>query len=402
MLSNISENKIWNFFRKHWLKFLFVGVLAKPLYYLVLVIYVFTIQEAIRTIKDESIVKNTPYLGREIKIAPIAVLAKMKDYGGWTDKYLYIYAGQPKITPHNKPEWTVSLSDYVNLKVVEVKRQSGNFTGDGADIICILKNVKDPNQIVSESCEELGFVDELTELYYEASLDFKKYGSMYLAVARQFGTAFPFKPIFKVNSFHVYKLNSIQELLSLLLYNIGELNSYSYIIGRTLPFRMKNRENFDEKSISLLIETDDFSGLRTSKLFNYEKFNNYLLENEAPEDVSKWIIEKYPNSPQNRWALHIASSFFQRMILKQDKMEDYDAQNSLALYDEVVKCMDKYFKEKESSQFHFNKLKNKFLESKSRLESYREIENKAQKYSLRKFIYSSHGCDIFSPPEYLK
>lgn len=387
-----------SFLKKHWGKLILIAVFGKSLLGLSFLLIGLVISQFNEKFYDETSIVNSVHLGREIKIAPFALLVKMKKYGGWKDKYLYIFATAPEYDPRSGPESIEKLSDYAVFKVIDVQIMTGSFLGGGGGIVCIMKNMNNSNQIASQYCDDLDALEELTEFFYEAESDIQKSGRAYVSSEKR-GPS-PFNKILDVNTFSVYQISSKQELTNFLIGDLGSLGEYKYVMGIREPYLLKKDELHDERKIAQLLKITGFGETWESKRFGNTKLNEYLNKNRIPDEVEKWILGNY-SKLQDRWVLRTLTSFLQRMILNQQIMNLYDAKTSLALFEEVTMCLRVHFDDYSNFNDHIEKLKNKFLQNPGRLLKYENVLDLSSDLTLKEFKYYPNGCHNFSPPKWV-
>ena len=333
---------------------------------LALLIYAIVINTTLRFFFDETSVFFSKNKGREVTLAPFAVLAEMSNYGGWKDKYYYPFADIPTIFVKSY----VKLDKYTTFKVVDEKTMSGSiFTGPDKNI-CILENIKQPDQKkTAVECKKLIRLAEVTQIYKDIDEEIKKYGRAYVATAFYYHNDLNFKMMFKINRFVVLEFRSLEEALKFLTHE-DQPSEYHYILNSKLPFVIKDSDVFNEDTSSLLIITSYGSGWYHDDQIS---FKDYLLRNKVPDDMNNWVLKNYPNSAKERWELRVLVSLLQQMLLSEKDDRAFRAMDNINGYEEIKTCLSQYFIDSKSATASFAKLKLKYLENPTRAKKYKEL-----------------------------
>lgn len=270
--------------------------------------------------KNNSRVRNSVFLGREIEIAPFAILAKMENWGGWTDKYLHLFAELPnsddisaKIVSTNK------LNKFTKFKVIDVRYK---FKEMGYEEICILENKEKSGEKISVRCENLPSIEEVTRASKEGEAEIGKYGNAYIALLNLKDDKF--QAAFSVNNIRVYKIDSKEKLIDILKLSHSSPEYFYDHIAWKRPMVLKDRNHFHEEKFTLAF-LDNNSYILSYRTNETEKnFEEVTLKYKIRDDVNHWINEYYRNSLFNRWALRLIALKYQETIASYDTIKKFE------------------------------------------------------------------------------
>ncbi len=105
----------------------------------------------------------------------------------------------------------------MTLKVIEVKKQTSEI--GSVSIICIMKNVSNPEELFSARCEDLNEMQKVTSFYKEAESKIRNSGNAHILLHNYYSEP-KLKLISKEGDKKVYEVHSIEELDALIGYNI--------------------------------------------------------------------------------------------------------------------------------------------------------------------------------------
>lgn len=202
----------------------------------------------ILSIFNHTTVWFSSYKGKVVKIAPFALLVKVKNYGYFDDRYLYIYASNPIAKKENEVKFKdmefyieniYKIHSYTEYKVKEVRRHTSSFLGEGNGDICILDN-EVPSISVSVKCERIEEVNKLMDFYIKVTEEITKNGKVF--IKKSSGNENKSLKIIKIDNYNhiTYEISSIKEFENLLVFDAGELNMYEYITDQVQYMKIEN------------------------------------------------------------------------------------------------------------------------------------------------------------------
>jgi hypothetical protein len=168
------------------------------------------------TVFDGMWIFNSKHVGKTVEIAPIARVAKLENFGGWKDRYLYLLGGR---TPRNNPESNVkNIEKFQKYKVISEKLKTGSVLASGPERICILENIENEDEEIAVNCEDLYRINYLTNKYKNFLLELKKNNQLYVATLENLDDL-NLKKIYTVNRYTIYMIDNESKLKSLFIRN---------------------------------------------------------------------------------------------------------------------------------------------------------------------------------------
>lgn len=347
------------------------------------VIFFFSFKLVYGVIFNGTSVWNPEHLGKEVKLAPFAVVTKMQNYGGWRDEYLWVFANKPELP--NQPR----LNELSTFKVIDEKTDS-SFEGANQQV-CIIENIKNKNQKVSIDCKDIQRINETTKIYTEISNNVKKYGKAYIATTGDRRNS-KLKSILKINSFIVFEVSTEEEIKEVFAPNDDQNESYEYIMRFNHLIRLSKEELYDEAEQSKIF-LHDFGGFWEEGVFGYSDFEKYIQANKTAPDMEKWLMENHSNSI-DRWAIRSILSIIQQALSLEGKMDNYRATGLVRGLEASKSCVASYYSISIYAKRDIDKALEKFFEIGDRQMVFNRIKNK---FSTSYSTYPE-PCHSFFPP----
>lgn len=200
---------------------------------------------------DRKPIPNSPYVGQEVELAPFAEFYKMKDFGGWTDEFLYVMTHEPRkekyveiiFKSNNMPR---DNNGYSKFKVTEAVYQT-NTSGPGSKKeICILSSVIETSEKISARCEILEDWRKVTEMYRKIEKEILNNKSAFIAT-RNYGRKLNIKPFASHDSFSVYEFKNMNEFVSSLRNDNG-FEQYEFFDSKYVVL-LNKREKYNSKEV---------------------------------------------------------------------------------------------------------------------------------------------------------
>lgn len=322
-------------------------------------------------------------IGKEVNLAPLTVITKMTNYGGWKDEYNYIFANNP--VGNNEPR----INEYRTFKVIDEKTQTSLL--DTTKKICIIEDIKNKNLQASINCEDIPHINEATKTYAEIDREIKTKGKAFVATTADRRNS-KLKSILKINSFIVFEINNEKELKELIAPEVEGNDSYEYIMRLTHLIPLKEDEVFEEHAQSKIF-IHYFGGQWSEELYRYSSFESYIQNNITSPDMEKWIMENHSN-PRDRWAIRSILSIVQQAIYIEEKMDSYRATEFVKGLEQSKECVAKYYSTPGNAKNAIDKALEKFFEKTDRRKAYERIKDKfGSQYGA-----DPKPCHHFFPP----
>lgn len=395
MIKNLL-GKIKKIVIKEWKILLVLSVLAYPMYHLfrvifgvMLIIGLAAAGSLYEAFMDDSTITGSPYLNREVSIAPIGHLLKLKGWGGWRDRYLYLYTKSSNSQKDNLIS-DQPITDYAHFKVIEVRRYI-KILSNGYDV-CIMENQSPPHEKVAVDCREIPAINEVTKAYKSIDSQITKNKITY--VVFQYPHWADDKNdqnvILKVNNFKIKNISSKEELNKSFLGNEDE-NSYEDIADLN-PFLVDNHR-FHEAFIARLFQFADDYYLRFPSIKDGIGFRERVLSTEMREDIEQWIRKNYAENMIQRWALRLVSLHYQYSLKLTGR--HYLPSVIATQHSQLVTCLSNFFQSQEPFIQHVSRLEKVYFNTPDllkKLDEIKEFEKKDKK------TYGPPICDRVSVP----
>lgn len=243
---------------------------------------------------DDVVIKDSPFLKRSILVGPPGRLAKMKNYGSWTDRYYHLITNYTKNLDSNSNIIShVDLEDIHTFEVFEVRTITSG-QGFSVGTICILKDLKDSKIVLSVYCNDIERINLATDFYTKANVDLKSYKSFY-ATLRVGINQRQQTPVFKINNSETYLLKSFEEYFTLLSDNPYHISYTEDFLNP--PYFMKERSNLNEEEFYKFLYKSEYD--LSSRISAKDLFD----KNTLPHEIHTKIHNLFPDSLVNRWIL---------------------------------------------------------------------------------------------------
>ena len=214
-------------------------ILTIPIWGPIVFLFVYIIGLSILSILfNNTNVWNSEYVGEKVTLAPFAIVTKMEKYGGWRDRYYYIFAKNSEAINQK------SINEIGYYKVISEKRNINSSVR-----VCILENDKLKGQQISIDCDYISKINELASIYIKLKNDIKIEGKAYVA---SFGSS-SLKPIFKVDNFFIYEVKNEEEIMNVILSGLDDKEEYEYVMDSKHLVYLKNAQLGDKNLISRLL-----------------------------------------------------------------------------------------------------------------------------------------------------
>ncbi len=247
-------------------------------------------------------------IGKEVHLAPFAVVVKMKEYGGWRDEYNYIFANNTSIS--NVPR----LNQYTVFKVIDEKTRSSIL--NSTDKICILESLKDKTLKASVQCNEIPHINEATKVITHLSNTIKAKGKAYVATTADRRDS-NIKRVLKINRFIIFEVHSEDELKEIVAPDNDQNESYDYLMRLTDIISIDEADVFDEIAQSKIF-IHHYGGQWDEKIFGYTTLESYIQNNKTAPDMENFLMHNHPD-PKDRWAIRSILSVVQQALALEKK-----------------------------------------------------------------------------------
>lgn len=328
-------------------------------------------------------VVHSKHIGKEIRLAPFAVVTKMKDYGGWRDQYHYIFANRPEL--QNQPR----LNEFTTFKVIDEKTESRML--NPTNQICILENQRNKKQIASIECNEIPHINEATDVIYKLHKELEMNGKVYLASTADRRDS-KLKPVLMINRFLIFEINNKTELKELVAPNNDQNESYDFLMRLTHLIPLRESEVFDEAEQSKFF-LHHFGGYWEPDLYGHIDFEKYIQNNKTTPDMEQWLKDNHANG-RDRWAIRTILSIVQQALTLESKMDEYRSTEFLKGLEASKACVAKYYSIPESAKNDIDVALTKFLEKSERKIAFDKINSKF----IKKYAGNVKPCYDFYPP----
>lgn len=384
---------------KAWRYLLIMGLVLFPVYIIGPWVYGLTkliIHVSRAENKNFTEVVNSKYIGTKVRVAPFATFYRMKNYAGWRDKYLHIMVGEPEEKFIEKKHTPLMSSNGVfELTVIEVRYQAHGY--GQLDEVCIMKNDHMKNEVFSEDCDQVSYVNAVTDFYETAKAELKSKGSAFISVKKRYNKPKLFRRYFDVNNFEVFKVKNEAELLMLLV-DRKDSGSYDYLHAKE-PSLFLGRDRPNELQLSYMYVSDqdhrDWNPSRPLAM----TFSEYMLSNQIPQDVEDWISSNFKEFFEDRWALRIAAIEMQRLTRDLEIIKGESSEYAFSRYEDLIACLKVFFKSG-NSETHFNELITVFKKDVIRASEWDRVLRSNVRMAEGDYTIGKLECNVRPPKAY--
>lgn len=353
---------------------------------------------------DRSQVLWSPYLKKEIRLAPLGYMVKMKNWSGWRDDYLHLFQQLPTsegaiVSSYKK------IDGLSRFRVSVVRRQ----TMSDLKQICIFENVNVTQEKFSINCKDFYRIQNVSEAYFSAEKKMEKDGQVYIS----FYYPYRYNKLekvdmhniyFKVNNLRVRRLTSNEELKNSFALPKDDYNPYEDL-GDLKPIITSKETVNDFLFANQYLFSPSLSTNDESLSFRKDVIR-YALD----LDADQWLKENFKNSLISQWVLGLIALHYQVSVkefiknkhertARNSSLYVHTAYQAIRIHGQLVECFGKFFQSSDLYQTHLERIEKIVFNTEEEKKSIVEMRRLARVSNVP--AVGNVDCEKLEPPQFL-